>query len=405
MRWCRVSAYRGALTICAALFLSAVLGEHIPARASSNATLFGLVTDTQKRPLSDVSISLSGVGIPEVHTVTDGRGYYRIPTIYPFTVYSLAARHPDFGQIEYAGLQFETGETRRVNFRLKRPGEREVVVLTTRDPYPHENLVHAFLDKLDVPVRIVDLDEMRDAADAVRRIGAEKPNLILGAGTTAAMLIRRDIKDIPAILVLVDEFHQRELQSTNLCFISHHPTASDILDRVLAVLPETRTIGLVYDAHASWRFARDLSAEAGLRGLGVELGPTYSQRHLRKSLEAMPTRIDVLIVPFDPITLPRQSSREITRWALTNRVPLAVPHPDWVKQGALFSYGVPLEEIGREALHIADLILNEERQPSDFDDAILVHKGHVFSVNEETALAIGIETPSLPPLTRDDPDQ
>ncbi len=371
-------------------------------RAQSTATLYGQVTDTQQQPLPGVTMTLSATGFPTATGRTGEKGFYRFPALWPFTIYTISAAYPDFRGTEYAGMQLETGETRRVNFRLKRPGEQEVVVLTTRDPYPHEDLVDAFVDQLDVPVRIVDLDEERDAAAAVRRIGAEKPNLILGAGSITAKLVRRNIKDIPAILVLVDEFHQRELKSINLCFISHHPPARDTLDRILALLPDTQRIGLIYDAHASWRFARDLRAEAQARDIRVELGPTYDERHLRKSLKAMPTDIDALIVPFDPITVPRSASRRITRWALTNRVPLAVPHPGWVRDGALFSYGVPLEEIGREAFHVADMILNEQRQPSDFNDAIIEHPGHVLAVNEETALGIGLEeVPSLPPLHRE----
>ena len=139
-------------------------------RAQSTATLIGQVTDTQQQPLPGVTMTLSATGFPTATGRTGEKGFYRFPALWPFTIYTISAAHPDFRGTEYAGMQLETGEARRVNFRLKRPGEREVVVLTTRDPYPHEDLVDAFVDQLDVPVRIVDLDEERDAAAAVRRI-------------------------------------------------------------------------------------------------------------------------------------------------------------------------------------------------------------------------------------------
>jgi ABC-type uncharacterized transport system substrate-binding protein len=379
---------RASLIVSAALLL---IGS--PVLATGTATILGTVSDSAGNPLKGVRVTLTGEGLPAVRAVTGDQGVYRFATLWPFTTYAISADSPFHRVTEYDGMQLASGETRRIDFRLKRLDEREVVVLASQDPFPHRELVEAFVAHLDVPVRVVDLDESRDPAETVRRIRAERPNAILGAGTSVAHLVRREVPDIPSILTLVDESGQQQLKSVNLCFISHHPVARDILDRVLAVLPEAKRIGMVYHADGSWRFARDLRAEAQDRGLDVALGPCYNPGHLKALLEDLPPGLDVLVVPLDQLTVIPAVARRITRWALTSRVPLAVPNPGWVRDGALFSYGFPLGEVGMEAARIAAGILHEQRQPFELNQEVIRLSTYDLTVNEETAIGLGASIP------------
>lgn len=364
------------------------------ARASGTATLTGMVADSAGRPLKGAQVTLSGNGVTTVSALTTDRGGYRFPALRPFTVYTISAEHPQYRVIEYDGMRTEPGRTRRVDFRLKRFDEQEVVVLLTRDHFPHEEMVEAFIGQIDVPVRVIDLDDAYDPAEAVRRVRAEKPNVILGAGLTAARLIRREIGDIPSILTLVDEPRKHDLKAVNLCFVSHHPETRDVLDRILAILPEAKRIGLIYDATMSALFARDLRVEAKARGLKVALGPCYDRGDIRGRLKEFHGKIDVLVVPYDPVTVSPSAVKRITRWALTNRVPLAAPNPSWVRGGALFSYGIPLDQLGREASGIATWILREHRPPDDFGKHIIRPSVHVLAVNHETAITLDVKVPS-----------
>lgn len=385
---------RAAGRVCASLFsLTALLLIGSPVLAGGTSTILGTVNDSAGSPLKDVRVTLTGDGLPAVSAVTGDGGFYRFATLWPFTIYTISAESPAHRVTEYAGMQLASGETRHIDFRLKRFDEREVVVLTSRDPFPHQEMVEAFVAHLDVPVRVVDLDESPDPAETVRQIGAEKPNAIVGAGTSTAHLVRREVPDIPSILTLVDESGQRQLKSVNLCFISHQPEAHDILDRVLAVLPAAKRIGMIYHADASWRFARDLRAEIRARGLEVALGPCYDPGHLKARLKELPPGLDVLVVPLDQLTVIPAVATRIRNWALTNRVPLAGPNPGWVSDGALFSYGVPLDEVGMEAARVAARILHEQRQPFEFNQEIIRLSTYDLTVNEETAIGLGLQIP------------
>ena len=72
----------------------------------------------------------------------------------------------------------------------------------------------------------------------------------------------------------------------------------------------------------------------------------------------------------------------------------AISRSNWVSDGALLSYGIPLAEVGREASRIAARTLHEQRQPIDFNDEIMRVHSYVLAVNEETALGLGLKIPS-----------
>ncbi len=379
-----------ACALCAGLAALPPIGR--ASFAGDNATLSGIVTDSAGLSLQSARVTISGDGVGTATIFTDKRGAYRFPGLRPLTTYTLTAEYSGRITVKYEGIWTEPTRSRRIDFRLKRTGEQEVVALVSRGPFNHDELVREFIQRSDVPVRVFDLDDSGDPAETVRRVRAERPDVILGVGLHAARLIRREVKDVPSILTLIGEPRQHDLKAVNICFISHHPEPRDVLDRVQAVLPDARRIGLLYESKVSSRFAHDIRVEAKSRGLTVALAPSYGLGDIRGRLDDLRDRIDVLVVPFDPLTVKPTAIKRITRWSLDNRVPLAAPHPSWVRRGALFSYGVPLDLVGREASNLTAWILDEGRQPDDFE--IRVPSTHVLAVNRGTALALDVTIPS-----------
>ncbi|HEU4401350.1 MAG TPA: carboxypeptidase-like regulatory domain-containing protein, partial [Candidatus Polarisedimenticolia bacterium] len=184
----------------------------ITAHASPEvATISGVVADSSGAPLPGAAVTLSCDGVETMRAITDARGHYRFPAIPPHHVCSVAAQSAGLRSVTYEGMTSEAGRTRLVSFRLKRPGDKDIVALVTRDPFPYEEFVRALEAHAGVPVRVVDLDREPDPADAVRRVRAEHPNLIVGAGLRAARLIRREVVDIPAILTLITDPRRYDL--------------------------------------------------------------------------------------------------------------------------------------------------------------------------------------------------
>src|SRR5947208_10259702 len=356
------------------------------------ATISGSVADSSGTPIPGALVTLSGDGIATSLASTDARGHYRFPAIPPHHTCSVTAEEAGFRSLAYSGISSEPGRRRTVNFRLKHPGDHDIVALVTRDPFPYEEFIRGFEAHVGVPVRVVELDRERDAAETVRRVRAEHPDLIVGAGLRAARLIRRDVPDIPSILTLITDPRRYDLEAETIGFLINQPDSDRLFERVASVLPHLRRVGLVYQADTSSLLARDLKDSAQRRGLTVELRLCRTAGELLPALNGLRGRIDVLIAPNDDLTSTRRAQDIITSWSLKNHVPLAVPTPEWVEHGALFSYGASYERLGEETSRVAQEILRGVFQPSDFK--ILRSREFELAVNGSTAKLLGVEIPS-----------
>jgi hypothetical protein len=292
------------------------------------------------------------------HRPSDDRSGRRIfPALRSSTPYVLTIEHENYRALEYDGLQLESGRPRVLDVKLRRPGEREVVFLASRDPFPWDDLVAGLREQLDLPLRIVDLDEVEEPDATVRLVRAERPNLMITAGLQAGRLVRREVRDIPAIFTLIGDPRRHDLESTNICFVTNQPSAEELAQRLADILPEARRIGLVYDAHASAFVARDM--RRALRGhrMDVEMRPCYRAEEIDEVLDALTDRVDALAIPYDPLMMSPGISDRIIAWALRHRVPLAAPAADWVKRGALFSHGATPATISFDVAWVASQIL------------------------------------------------
>lgn len=366
---------------------------HVPAFANDDsATIWGIVADSAGAPLGGARVILSGDGIGATRATTNARGRFRFPAIAPYHRCSVTAERDGFRSVTYEGMLTEPGRTRLVAFRLKRPDEHEVVVLVTQDPFPHDEFLHAFAARVGAPVRVIDLDREADPAGAVRKARAEKPDLIVSAGLRAARLVRREVRDIPSILTLITDPRRHDLQTVTTSLLFNQPDTNQLIERVSSVLPALRRLGMVYQSDTSSLLARDLRQAAERRGLSVEFGPCRTVGDLRSALKGMQSRIDALIVPDDDLTSTPRAREIITAWALKYNVPLAAPTPEWVRHGALFSYGASYARLGEETSRVAGLILRGAFEPSEFRGQ---WSGEVeLTVNQATAMRLGVEIPA-----------
>ena len=375
-------------SLIALLFACALAGS-LPAFGGDLASIAGRVLDTGGHPLAGAQVTLSGVGWAPTGVKTSSNGDYRIWGVRTRAGYRIEAKQAGFRSVEYDGLFIAVGERRIVQFRLKRIGEREAVALVSRDPFPHADLVRAFLDGLGVTSRVVDLDAEIDPAETVRHVAAEKPDLILAAGLKSGRLVRSEVRDIPSILTLIPDPRVYDLKAPNICFLQTNPAPAEVIRRVAALLPGVRRLGLVYDGEDSGLVARDLREEADRHGLTVDLlGWFDAPRHVNQLLAQAQDRVDAILVPYDPIAVTPEALEAITGWCLRHRVPLIAPQAEWVRHGALLSYGVSLEEMGAQARSIARQILFNARQPENF--ALRYLERPVLSINRETAATLGV---------------
>jgi ABC-type uncharacterized transport system substrate-binding protein len=377
---------------CLGILLASSLPPSPSLRADASNTLSGTITNMQGEPVAGARVTLTGRGVRAAYQTSERNGTFRFPALRSATPYVLTIEHDGYRAIEYDGLQIETGRPRVFDVRLRRPDEREVVLLASRDQFPWDDLAAGLKEQLELPLRILDLDQVQDPDAAVRLVGAERPNLVITAGLQAGQLVRREVRDIPAILTLIGDPRRHDLEAVNLCFVTNQPSADELAQRLADILPQARRIGLVYDAHASAFVARDMRRALRRRRMNVEMRPCYRAVEIEEVLDGLIDRVDALAIPYDPLMMSPGVSDRIIAWALRHRVPLAAPAADWVKRGALFSHGATPATISFDVAWVASQILFHGRQPVDF--GLLNPASRVTAVNRETAFALGIEVPA-----------
>jgi len=392
-------AHRPAIRFAVVITGVLLLAYSPSARALETAVMSGAIVDGGGHLLAGALVTLEGNGVGTISARSGADGRYRFPALRAHTLYRVRAEAAGRRTIEYDGLLLEAGRTRRVDFRLKTPGEWDVVVFASRDPFPYEALVRSFTERLKLPVRVIDVDAEPDPGERARRVAAEKPNLVLGAGLRAARLIRREIRDAPSILTLIDDPRRYDLEAPNLCFLANNPDADAVLREVSALLPRARRIGIAYDSETSPLLARDLREAGERQGLRVVLRPLYAGRSTAGALDSIRGQIDALLVPYDLLTAAPRTIDRITGWARRRRMPLVAPGPDWVRAGALFGFGATPAQIGLEAAGIATRILAQTLDPMDV--RLRPVPEPLLAVNRRAAADLGI---SLPPELRVDMD-
>lgn len=379
---------RACAAAVAVLLLGGVVRE---AQAVAVSAVEGTIVDAQDHPIEAASVTLRGVRGGVHRTRSDVQGIFRFPATAVGEVYVLEVDADGFRGIAYDGFRLEAGRPSRFAVRLKHPGERDVAVLLSRDPYPFDDLLRGLLQNLGAPAHVFDLDHEENPGEVVRRMRAERPNLVIGSGLLAARLVRREIPDIPAILSLLGDPRLHDLEAVNISYLPMNPPPEEAIARLRAVVPNARRLGLLFDARDASLVARDLGAEARRAGLSVISQPCYSVPKLPEALADLHDRIDALIVPFDPLSNQSTALDEITHWALQEKVPLVAPGPEWVKRGALFCYGPTPERLGRELSRLAGQVLFQGQQASQLSAG--ARTTPFFAVNATTALALGIQLP------------
>ena len=392
---------RALLSVLIALVVACALAGSGAPWAGDLAEVSGKVLDSQTHAIAGAQVTLSGVGWAPVTLETSAHGDFRFWGVRTNKGYRIGAKKDGFREIEYDGLYIGPGEKRLVQFRLKKVGEREAVALVTRDPIPEAGLVRSFLEGLGVETRTIDLDAERDPAETVRRVAAEKPDLILATGLRAAQLVRSEVRDVPSIVTLIGDPRTYDLRAPNICFLENNPAPSAVIERVVTLLPKVHRLGLVFSADSSGLLARDLREEAGRRGLEVELFGWFEARHAIRNLDLAPEPFDALLVLFDPLSTAPGALETLTSWSLRHKVPLVAPQADWMRRGALFSFGASLDQMGAQARSMGRQILFEGRQPEDF--GVRYAAEPILSINRGTATALGIALPDSADLAPSEP--
>jgi putative ABC transport system substrate-binding protein len=228
---------------------------------------------------------------------------------------------------------------------------------------------------------------------------ATKVEVIVTAGTPAAIAVKKATTTVPLVMVAVgDPVGTGLVQSLarpggNLTGLSS--IAPDLegkrLELLQEVVPKLAHVGVFFNPANLFHTVSMRQARTAAAALKIELLPLSVRvpQDLDSAFGAiLKDKPDALLALADRVYL--HERKRMMEFALRHRLPNANAHKEMVEAGGLMSYGPSYEDMHRRAADYVDKILKGAKpgdlpiqQPTKFD----------LKVNLTTAKALGIEVP------------
>lgn len=213
------------------------------------------------------------------------------------------------------------------------------IVLLSHDSAPYREAARAIRDTLaagNIEARMLTLEPAGGlpAGQIVPRV----PVVALGQRAVEAMAAtgREDV--VPCMV----------LDTAGRAGVSLVHSAAVRLERLRALLPEARTLGVLVAEGAGIAEIADLRLAARQAGLRIVEQKIDLQRPLAAQLEPLADRIDVLVGTYDLRIFAQEHSRSLMLFSYQNRIPMVGISNAWSRAGALIAFDWDYADLGQQ---------------------------------------------------------
>jgi putative tryptophan/tyrosine transport system substrate-binding protein len=240
-----------------------------------------------------------------------------------------------------------------------------VVVVKSAPLAAYAQVVAGFAAEVKGQVEELTLeDPSPDAVAALfKKLGQNKPALVLAIGPAAAVGARREFSDVPVLFTMVPYYEKYELEGQNTTGIALTSDLSLELSAIKALQGKVKRVGVLQDPRYSKPLI-DTAAQAA-QGRGLTLVPLNvdSPQKVEQALSSAKGRIDALVVVSDKTVGNAAVVERLLTWSQDEKVPTVGLAPAQVKQGALFALVPAPLSIGQQAGRLANRVLVEKVDP------------------------------------------
>lgn len=225
-----------------------------------------------------------------------------------------------------------------------------------------------------------------------------KVDVIVTAGTPAALAAKRATPTIPIVLVLAGDPVRTGLAAslnrpggnvTGLTTLTTELSAKR-LEFLRQMVPTIKQLGIVWDNNPAFTLAvQDTEAAARTMNMSVRAVVIRSRDELDAALADL-ARLPVDALEVMPTSVGLRERRRIAELALQHRLPTAFAQREYVEAGGLMSYGSNFGQLFRRAAMYVDKVLRGAR-PADLP----IEQPTTFElvINLRTAKALGLTVP------------
>lgn len=228
---------------------------------------------------------------------------------------------------------------------------------------------------------------------------SDNTDLMLAIATPAAQALATVEQEKPVLFTAVTDPEDAGLVESNDTPGGNITGTSDMvpIDQqialLLSIVPDAQTIGIIYSSsEPNSQIQADLAIEVlEAADVNVEVATVSSTNDVQQVVTSLASSIDGLYIPTDnTIASTIATVGEVAR---EYQIPVVGGDSNQVDGGALATYGISYEELGRQTGRMAIEILQNGLFPSDI--AVETSDNLELAVNNDMAEALGIDANSI----------
>lgn len=247
---------------------------------------------------------------------------------------------------------------------------REIIIIKSSDIIPYQKAVDGF--KKDFPqgtYREYVIDEdVKDKGKLVLTNAVERGgDLILAVGPEAAFLAGTASISIPVIFTMVS--NPEKLFPEGVAAhrgVSLNLPISLQLEQIQSTFVGRKKVGVLYTPEHNQKTLALMTQLASTVGLSVSGMPITSQKEIPELLEASLSGIDVLLLIPDRTIGTEKILKYLIKSMLLKKIPVVGFNEWFAENGAMLSFALDYEEIGKQTAEYARRLLDGKIPPGAF---------------------------------------
>lgn len=231
------------------------------------------------------------------------------------------------------------------------------------------------------------------------RLVNANPDLLSGIATPAAVSLANETTDTPIVVTAVTDLVGAKLADSNKEPGRNITGTSDMvpieqqINLLLSIVPDAKTIGIMYNAgEANSKIQADLAEEAlKAAGVDVKVLTANTTNDVQQVTTSLAKDVDGIYIPTDNTFA--SAAAIVGEVAKETKTPIVAGSVEQVDDGALATYGIDYKSLGIQTGKLAAKILDGDAEPAT--TPVETAENLELVVNEEMAAALGIDPASI----------